>query len=137
MKIPDNFEALNKLFKASEEDAPVDFAEFLEEPIAEMVLRLGRSVKRLAKLIALSESKYYEKGSLDSFIDDFFSTSKKYVSVLKARRDEFVRYIQKIDTGKMSEYLIMENLPAVCVAVAHTVDDDDDDDDDDFDPNKP
>ena len=128
MKIPDNFEALNRLFKESEEDAPVDFAEFLEEPMPEMVLRLGRAVKRLAKLQALIESGQYAEGALDSHFEDFFSTCKKYMSVLKARKEEFINYIQKIDTGGMPEYLIMENLPGVCIAVAYAVDGEDEDD---------
>jgi len=136
MKIPDNFDDLNKLFESSEEDAPVDFAEFLEEPMPNMVLRLGRSIRRLVKLVNLAKLEHYKEGELDSFIDDFFSTSKKYVSVLKARREEFVAYIQKIDTGGMPEYFIMESLPEVCVAVTQAVDGDADDDDDDFDLNE-
>lgn len=135
MKIPDNFEALDKLFKDSEEDAPTDFAEFLGEPIQKMVLRLGNAIQRLAKCQKLIESGQYEEGKLDPLFNDIFGSCQKYISVLRSRRDEFVAFVQKIDTGGMPEYLIMESLTSVCAAITHMIQgDDEDDDDDDFDP---
>jgi len=133
MKTPDNFEALNKLFKASEEDTPVDFAEFLEEPILKMVFKLGNAIERLAKWDKLYESGEHAKKVLDPIYEDIFKTCQKYMAVLRSRKEEFVECIQRIDTGDMPEYLIMENMTAVCLAVTRSSHDDDADDDD-FDP---
>lgn len=100
-----------------------------------MITRLGKAILRLSKWSDLVKSGHYEEKDLEPHIIDCVASCKKYMAVIKSRKDEFVKQVQTIDTGGMPEYLIMESLTGVCLAI--TVEKqkrDGTDEQDDFDP---
>ena len=106
--IPDNFEDLDKIFKETEEDAPFDFAGYLEDSIDRIVHKYGEALLRLHKLSELNAP--------DIIIKSGVELACKYVRVLLVRKKEFIAHIHKVNIGDpLTDDFVIANRNTICM----------------------
>jgi len=106
--IPDGINDFLAKISDGEHFGPEDY---IDEPIERTVLRLGWSIQRYAKLLALNAP--------DCAIDNEHKLSRKYYFAIQMRKQDFIKYMRKLYKNIPDDAFLTSRIPELCASTVH------------------